>query len=305
MLARLQKIITLCLVLTALIWLLCFAASSPVLAISGFLLLTLGYTLFLAFEFVWLKTGGQADAGSAPAWSELGRAWWGEVRVAPKVFCWRQPFFSNAVPDKLGPADRVYGRRGVVFVHGYFCNRGFWTPWLERLIPQERAFMALNLEPPFGSIDNYSAQIDAAVEQIRQITGLAPLLVCHSMGGLAVRAWLKRRLGQAEVQHIVTIGSPHRGTWLALFGNARNVRQMRLQSDWLEQLSQGLAAELNSLFTCWYSNSDNIVIPASSATLPGADNRLLRCAAHVQMAFLPQVMDATLAMLDIDDKRLV
>ena len=27
-------------------------------------------------------------------------------------------------------------------------------------------------------------------------------------------------------------------------------------------------------FTCWYSNSDNIVFPTSVASLPGADNRL-------------------------------
>jgi hypothetical protein len=32
--------------------------------------------------------------------------------------------------------------------------------------------------------------------------------------------------------------------------------------------------------------------------LPGADNRLVLGAAHVQLAFLPQVIQASLALLD-------
>jgi hypothetical protein len=73
---------------------------------------------------------------------------------------------------------------------------------------------------------------------------------------------------------------------------------MRLLSDWQAQLDHDMPANRHALFTCWYSNCDNIVFPASTATLAGADNRLVRGAAHVQMAFLPQVMGGTLALLD-------
>jgi hypothetical protein len=51
-------------------------------------------------------------------------------------------------------------------------------------------------------------------------------------------------------------------------------------------------------FTCWYSNCDNIVVPASTATLPGADNRLVSAQGHVSMAFSPRVMHESLALLD-------
>jgi hypothetical protein len=51
-------------------------------------------------------------------------------------------------------------------------------------------------------------------------------------------------------------------------------------------------------FTCWYSNSDNVVFPVANATLAGADNRLVRGAGHVQLAFMPEVMAATLALID-------
>lgn len=301
MLANLQRLITLCLAAAALAWLLYFRGSAPVLAIAGFLAIALGYSGFLALEFVALRYASKRDPATQPTWKELLSAWIGETRAAPQVFCWRQPFRANAIADQLAQPAALRGRRGVVFVHGFFCNRGFWTPWLRRLQGRGHAFVAVNLEPVFGSIDDYVPQIDAAVRQVTLASGLAPLLVCHSMGGLAVRAWLKQMKAEARVHHVVTLGTPHRGTWLARFGHGRNSRQMRLRSDWLAELGQDLSANRHALFTCWYSNCDNIVFPAATATLPGAENRLVRGAAHVQLAFLPQVMHETLALLD--DKR--
>lgn len=298
MLAKLQRLFTLALLAAALGWLLYFRAGSPGLAIAGFLTLTFGYTVFLAFELLLVRSVGKSDTAPRPTAAELFSAWAGEVIAAPQVFCWRQPFRANAVPDQLLPEAVFTGKRGVVFVHGLLCNRGFWTPWLRRLRGGGHAFIALDLEPPFGSIDAYTPQIDAAVRTITALTGLPPLVVCHSMGGLAARAWLKIYAADARIHHVVTIGSPHRGTWLARYGHGHNARQMRLQSEWQAQLDQGMPPGRHALFTCWYSNTDNIVFPASNATLPDAENRLLRGAAHVHMAFLPQVIDATLALLN-------
>lgn len=298
MLARLLRRITLLLVVAACGWLLYFGRSRPVLALGGFLVIALGYAVFLALQFMALVLVNRGDPAPQPSWKELLRAWWGETLTSPRVFCWRQPFRPDAIPDQLLPAALVQGCRGVVFIHGFFCNRGLWTPWLKRLHGSGHAFVALNLEPVFSSIDGYVPQIEDAVQQVTRVTGLPPLLVCHSMGGLAARAWLKRMKAESRVHHVVTIGTPHRGTWLARFGHGHNSRQMRLQSDWQAQLDHDMPADRHALFICWYSNCDNIVFPASTATLPGADNRLVRGAAHVQLAFVPAVMDATLALLN-------
>jgi len=298
MLASLQRLITVSIIAAAVAWLLYFGRSAPILALLGFITITLAYSGFLAVELMLSWQLNKSDPAPRPTWRELCAAWLGETRAAPRVFCWRQPFRPNAIADQLGPPARVEGRRGVVFVHGFFCNRGFWTPWLERLQGQGHAFIAVSLEPLFGSIDDYAPQIDEAVQRITKATGLAPLLVCHSMGGLAARAWLKRMRAEARVHHVVTIGTPHRGTWLARFGHGLNGRQMRLLSEWHTALDHEMPAGRHALFTCWYSNCDNIVFPASSATLPGACNRLVRGAAHVQMAFVPEIMQTTLALLD-------
>ena len=298
MLAHLQKLITLGWLAAASGWLLYFVAASPLLAVAGFAAIALAYTGFLAIEFILVRWVGQDDS-APPSAKELLGAWLGEVLAAPPVFCWRQPFRAHAIADQLAPPALVHGRRGVVFVHGFFCNRGFWTPWLRRLQGGGHAFVAVNLQPLFGSIDDYVPQIEDAVAQVTRASGLAPLLVCHSMGGLAARAWLQRMQAEARVHHVVTIGTPHRGTWLARLGHGHNARQMRLLSDWQAQLDHGMPAHRHALFTCWYSNCDNIVFPSASATLPGAQNRLLRGAAHVQLAFLPQLMQETLALLDM------
>lgn len=298
MLAWLQRFLTVSLLAAACGWLLYFGRSAPVLAVAGFMAIVLGYSVFLAIEFILVRQVNKSDPVPQPNCKELFGAWLGETLTAPQVFCWRQPFRPEAVPDQLGPPALVQGRRGVVFVHGFFCNRGVWTPWLRRLQGQGHAFVAVNLEPLFCSIDEYAPQIEAAVQRVTLATGLAPLLVCHSMGGLAVRAWLKQMKAEARAFHVVTIGTPHRGTWLARFGYGHNGRQMRLLSDWQTRLDHEMPAGRHALFTCWYSNCDNILFPASTATLPGADNRLIRGAAHVQLAFVPQVMQTTLAMLD-------
>jgi triacylglycerol lipase len=221
------------------------------------------------------------------------RAWWVECSIAFRVFSWAQPFRSRSIADHL-PAST---QRGVVFVHGFYCNRGLWNHWLRLLKTQNRAFVAVNLEPVFGSIDDYVDIIDSAVQQVTQATGQVPLLVCHSMGGVAARAWLRRRSDVQRVHRIVTIGSPHQGTWLGQLSHATNGQQMKLGSAWIKALGSVPAMDEQATFICFYSDCDNIVFPCRTATLPGADNRFVAGVGHVELVFNQQVMNETLSLL--------
>lgn len=294
MLARLQQILTLVLLLAALglaaIW-----GRAPALAAGGLLLLASGHAYVLALEFVAAWCLNRRDPASPASLPVLVRAWGREVLLAPRVFLWQQPWRWRAVSDALALQDVVPGRRGMVFIHGFVCNRGYWNPWLYRLRGSGHAYVAVNLEPVFGSIDAYVAQIEAAVQQVTTASGGPPLLVCHSMGGLAVRAWLRAYQADARVHHVVTLGTPHHGTWLARFSNVVNGRQMAPANAWLQQLAQEEPAERQRLFTCYYSNCDNIVFPATTATLPEADNRFLPGISHVALGLHPRVMQEVLA----------
>jgi triacylglycerol lipase len=287
MLARLQQFITLGLLTTAAAWAaVFFTRGESTFAIVGALLILLSYAFFLALEFILLWFVNRADPTPDATAFQLLKAWFGEVTTAPMVFCWRQPFRSKAVPDFLTDGSN---QRGIVFVHGYVCNRGLWNPLMEKLQARGVPFVAVNLEPVFGSIDNYTPIIQEAVQRITQATGMAPVLVAHSMGGLASRAWLKSVVDAALPHRIITIGTPHSGTWLARFGSTLNALQMRQGDAWQKALTAAEPPERLARFTCFYGHADNIVFPASTATLPGADNRHIAACAHVHMTYHAQV----------------
>jgi predicted alpha/beta hydrolase family esterase len=283
MLARLQRFATLGLLALAGLWALqAWRAGHPLWAVGGAAFIVFGYALVLALEFVMLRAAHGDDPTPQATPAQLLRAWWGEVRSAPMVFCWRQPFRSQRWPDHLGADPR--GKRGVLLVHGFVCNRGIWNPWLRRLHARDVPCVAVNLEPVFGSIDQYANIIDAAVARLESATGLPPLIVAHSMGGLAIRRWWVQPGNDGRVHRAITIATPHAGTWLARFAVTPNGLQMRRNSTWLQALAAREPAGHAARFTCFYSHCDNIVFPPTTATLAGADNRHLPGVAHVHMA---------------------
>ena len=296
MLARLQQATTLALVALAVGWAAFFLnRGQPGSAWAGAVLIVVGYLTILALEFWLLWRSYNGGDANRPRWPELLRAWAMETTCAPRVFLWRQPFRSKAEADHL-PARA--SRRGVVLVHGFFCNRGLWNPWMKRLRAEGIPFVAINLEPPFGSIDDYVSALDSAVRTVERATQLAPVLVAHSMGGLAIRAWLARCSGSERFHHIVTIGTPHRGTRMARVGQTRNGLEMRVGSPWLAALASTENQTLRERFTCFWGRCDNIVFPTASATLPGSDNRQLAATPHVQMVYHPAVIGEVLRLVD-------
>jgi len=285
-LARLQQALTLGALLLAAAWaLLCARAGHPGWGLAGAALIIGGYAVVLALEFMLLGLVHGDDPAPRASVAQLAQAWWSEVRAAPTVFCWRQPFQSQRWPDNL-PADAA-GRRGVLLVHGFVCNRGLWNPWLQRLTAAGVPVMAVNVEPVFGSIDDGGYAIEEAMCRLEACTGLAPVVACHSMGGLTLRRWWAEQGDDARVHHVITLGTPHQGTWLARFATSRNARQMQQGSAWLATLAAREPAGRSQRFTCFYSHCDNIVFPPSTATLPGADNQHLPAVAHVHMADHP------------------
>jgi pimeloyl-ACP methyl ester carboxylesterase len=286
-LARMQRTLVLGLVLTATAWFFSWRATHPVAAIVGAACILFAHAGVLAFEFLFVAIVNRADPAPRATTGQLLRAWLLETVDDVRVFGWRQPFAWRDEPDQPAGAD---GFRGIVFVHGFICNRGFWRPWLREARSRGHPFIAVNLEPVFASIDEYTDAVERAVAHLEQVTGKPPVLVCHSMGGLVARAWMRRRDGASRVAHVVTIGSPHAGTWLARISRVPNGTQMRIGGAWLRELGTPPAP---AAFTCWYSNCDNVVFPASTATLAGADNRLVTGAGHIDLAFRHEVMART------------
>jgi triacylglycerol lipase len=240
----------------------------------------------------------RSDAAPEATFAVWWRAWLAECACAARVILFWQPFQHLAIADQLHATP---GRRGIVLVHGFFCNRAFWTHWMKRLQLEGRVFVAVDLEALDRSIDDYAQVVERAVVAVEKATGLAPVIVGHSMGGLAIRAWAAHLLGEqgvARIHHIFTLGTPHHGTALARFTLAYKGQQMRQGSDWLAANALQLPDRFAQQCTCFYSNCDNIVFPASTATLPGADNQHIAGRAHIELAFAPEIEQACMAAMN-------
>ncbi|HMM54694.1 MAG TPA: alpha/beta fold hydrolase [Candidatus Desulfobacillus sp.] len=198
--------------------------------------------------------------------------------------------------DRLG--RREDGRPPLLLVHGYQCNRGFWI-WLRRRMEQAGWQAAtISLAPVFGDIDGYVEQLERRIDEVCQAAGSERLvLVGHSMGGLVSRAYLRAR-GSGKVARLVTLGSPHHGSRLALLGMGENARQMIPESGWLAGLNAPGAAPLPAAAASIYSCQDNYVMPQDSPRLDGAREVPLPSIGHLEMAFSPEIARRLLEELE-------
>jgi len=265
-------------------------------------LFVLGPPLVMLPSFLMLRVVPPAPGLPTAPLADLLQAWWREVVVVTRVFNWQQPWAEHQEPDFIPEAgEQPDGRRGIVFLHGYNCNRGMWNGWMKALRRRGVPFIALTQEPAFGSIDRYAPQIDAAMRLLQARTGRVPLIVAHSMGGLSARAWWRSQ-GHAfdRVHRILTLGTPHHGTWLAKLGTTENARQMRGDSEWLNQLAREEPLHFAGHFDCLYGHCDQIVFPAETAVLPGSRVLHLPARGHLQLVFEPEAFDRAIELLADD-----
>jgi pimeloyl-ACP methyl ester carboxylesterase len=205
------------------------------------------------------------------------------------AFLGNRPAPSPALPLRPLP---------ILFVHGYFCNRAIWLPLMGASAKRGYRVEAVTLEPVFGSIEQYAAPIERAVVQLLAESGADEvLLVCHSMGGLATRAWM-RGFGDARVRHVVMLGSPHAGTVLATYSRAGNLAEMKPGNPWLSALAASESPARRAKLTNVFSYHDDVVAPQESARLDGARNIGLGGLGHVSLMYSRRVWSVLFAELE-------
>ncbi len=226
-------------------------------------------------------------------WRQALRLFFGEFRATMLSSTWTMAFHRF---DKRRSENAV--GLPVLLVHGYGCNSGYWHPMSKALTAARITHYAVDLEPILHDIDGYVALIQRAVETMCAETGHQRIIiVSHSMGGLATRAYLRDH-GARHVAKAITLGTPHRGTGLANFGAGPNSKQMRwagrnaatgMPSEWLQKLAKSETDAIRSLFVSIYSHHDNIVSPQTSSHLRGATNIEFSGIGHVALGFHPAI----------------
>ena len=216
----------------------------------------------------------------------------GEFRATMTASSWTMPFRTFSKRTVSDPQCLP-----VLLVHGYGCNSGYWHSMSKALCKARITHHAVDLEPVIGGIDEYSPLIHRAIEMLCRDTGSDKIIiVAHSMGGLASRAYL-RDYGSKRIARLITLGTPHHGTGLAHFGVGLNTEQMRwtvteqegVASDWLLALKARERPEVRRLIVSIYSHHDNIISPQVSSHLDGAKNIELGGVGHVALGVDPEV----------------
>ncbi len=210
---------------------------------------------------------------------DVVRIWWQETVANWHAFLWRQPFAERAD----GPVTPDPQRCAVLLIHGYLCNRAIWQPMLDAGVLRDCNVATVNLQPVFGSIEQYADVVAGAVDRLLRASGAARVvLVGHSMGGLAARTCLKRH-GDARIARVITLATPHYGTIFARLGFGTSTRQMARGSAFLADLAAGETPELRARFVCVATRDDNLIVPRSSPLLEGAIGHVLDGVGHLAL----------------------
>ncbi|WP_254536018.1 alpha/beta fold hydrolase [Halomarina litorea] len=207
------------------------------------------------------------------------------------------------------------GPEPVLLVHGYGDTGE--TPWWEVLGGYLRdvgypdsAIHVLSLGDLPGtttdSPEEYAEAVKARLESVRDDHDSRVDVVAHSMGGLDTR-WCVEELGGAHlVDDLITLGTPHQGTYAANLGAlTEGGRDMRPGREFLTDLNDGSLAEGVS-YTALWSRADELVVPSRYAALPepelssveSARNRVTGFQEHVQLVFDRAVFDQYYRRLD-------
>lgn len=195
---------------------------------------------------------------------------------------------------------RAEACRPVLLIHGIKDNARRMERLARHLREQGRDAYTLSLVPNWGQVglDELAKQIAAYVERAFQ-PEQAFDLVGFSMGGLVSRYYVQRLDRDQRVQHLVTISSPHRGTWCAYLIPNAGCRQMRPGSAFLRDLESDANEVFRRVrFTSFWTPLDLIILPAVSSVVPSAKCHRIWCAAHPLMIWEPRCLRAVARALE-------
>jgi pimeloyl-ACP methyl ester carboxylesterase len=113
--------------------------------------------------------------------------------------------------------EAVKSSRILLLVHGWTARPKVWLAFIQK-IKQETNLPYTDIWT-FGYNSSWSIQQNAEIlaQQIKSYSNEAQIdIVAHSMGGLVSRSMIEQYGGAAYISKLITIGTPHKGSPLAV-----------------------------------------------------------------------------------------
>lgn len=145
-------------------------------------------------------------------------------------------------------------------------------------------------------IEQLAAELAIYIDPLLQ-SGHPINLVGFSMGGLICRYYWQFLACNSNVERLITIATPHHGTWSAFFTLCPACIQMRPGSRFLQKLNQDLTALQELKFTSVWTPFDLTIIPSISSWLPVGEIVTVASPFHHTMVSDPRLLQALSARL--------
>lgn len=173
----------------------------------------------------------------------------------------------------------------VVLVHGMFQSGKHFRSMKRRFCEAGHDVLAPDLKPADArtGIESLAEQLAEAITEAW--VDKPHVLIAHSMGGLICRYYLQMLKGAARCRGLVTLATPHHGTWMAHFYPGIGARQMKPNSDFLRRLhaSEHLISDLPLL--SFRTPLDLMILPSISSHWNPAENHCLWIPTHAQLPY--------------------
>ncbi len=189
------------------------------------------------------------------------------------------PVPTKSPPDEVAPdpespdtpaelPESETGERTVLLVPGYggvAVQLEALSRWLaQRDVKSEVIYIGDGL----GDLREYAEMVERRAAEIIASGAPAPDLIGYSAGGITARAAFTNQ--PQSFRKIVTLASPHQGTWAAVFAGLLGdcpigCQQMQPGSDLLESFPE---PQRPADWLSVWSQDDEAILPASSSVLP-------------------------------------
>jgi triacylglycerol lipase len=186
----------------------------------------------------------------------------------------------------------------VVLVHGIFDTGRVFRKMSAALEANGFTTFVPDLSPNTGKsgLDTLARQLRDYVETHVPLTESCSL-IGFSMGGLICRYYLQKLDGITRVDRFISLSAPHNGSRLAWFLSNRGSRQMRPESDFLNELNSGVQMLQDVETLSIWTPFDLSIIPARSSSIPVGSEIRIPVLLHPWMLSDRRCIDAVICEL--------
>jgi triacylglycerol lipase len=271
----------------------------------AFIAVMLGFAI-LTYGFFWYETANgphrahlkELSRGKVGTWVLRGImtsfcSQWLVVLCFP-LLAWRKLWFPALDPDSSRPP--------VFLIHGLYHNASAWILyrwWLRRAgftNVYAWSYNSLNY-----SFEELTQRLDGWVAELmnERFPRRQAIMIGHSLGGLLIRAHSIDPEAARRILAIVTLGTPQRGSKLAVLGVGRLAHSLLYQGPLIRRLEQATPPDAVTRLA-FTSPVDNMVLPQAAliSSQPGWTQMATAPVSHVAMLYHWPTAQRLLATLE-------